>query len=90
MDREYMLYLTKLRLDELHTRYKLACVDKDKNGNPLKSNTAATLRGTLKRDYQIASLIYALLQSSKAVYITDDDAIDGFHKLMEPCERHSK
>lgn len=84
MDKEYMLVTVKRRIKELLKEYEAACNDKTVDGRSLSSNGAGTKRSRLKRDIQLLTLIEQLLISSKAVYIDDSDAIDGFDRLVEP------
>lgn len=84
MDKEYMLYKLKQRLVELETQYKQAVLGLDLDGKELKASYALLLRAKIKRDIQILLLIEQLLITSKLVYITNEDAIDGFMKLVEP------
>lgn len=84
MDKEYMLVTVRRRIKELLKEYEAACNDKTVDGRSLSSNGAGTKRSRLKRDIQLLTLIEQLLISSKAVYINDSDAIDGFDRLVEP------
>lgn len=84
MDKEYMLVTVRRRIKELLKEYEAACNDKTVDGRSLSSNGAGTKRSRLKRDIQLLTLIELLLISSKAVYIDDSDAIDGFDRLVEP------
>lgn len=84
MDKEYMLVTVRRRIKELLKEYEAACNDKTVDGRSLSSNGAGTKRSRLKRDIQLLTLIEQLLISSKAVYIDDSDAIDGFDRLVEP------
>ena len=84
MDKEYMLITVRRRIKELLKEYEAACNDKTVDGRSLSSNGAGTKRSRLKRDIQLLTLIEQLLISSKAVYIDDSDAIDGFDRLVEP------
>lgn len=79
-----MLVTVKRRIKELLKEYEAACNDKTVDGRSLSSNGAGTKRSRLKRDIQLLTLIEQLLISSKAVYIDDSDAIDGFDRLVEP------
>ena len=83
MDKEYMLYSLRQRKAELERRYYLACRDKDQYEKPIAENTAKVLRARIKRDIQ-------LLIGCSSMYIEDDDAIDGFHKLVEPVEKYKE
>lgn len=88
MDKEYMLRALQRRYKVLEDRYVYACQSKNETGTPVKEGTAAAIRTQCKRDLQILTLIEYLLTTSKSVFIDNDDAIDGFHKLVEPKERY--
>lgn len=87
MDKEYMLLKCRARLKELRARYHKACLNQNENGDAIPIATAATNRSNLKRDISILVLLEQLLVTSKAVYIEDEEAIDGFDRLVEPVER---
>ena len=84
MDKEYMLITVRKRIKELTAAYEAACDDKTVDGRSLSSNGAGTKRSRLKRDIQLLILIEQLLLTSRAVFIEDEDAIDGFDRLVEP------
>ena len=90
MDKEYMLYSLRQRKAELERRYYLACRDKDQYEKPIAENTAKVLRARIKRDIQLLILIEQLLIGCSSMYIEDEDAIDGFHKLVEPVEKYKE
>ena len=90
MNKQYMLLALRRRLKELQRRYVLACNNKDQQGIVISKGTAGVLRARIKRDMQLLCLIEQLLITSAAVYITDDDAIDGFNKLVEPAEKYKQ
>ena len=90
MDKEYMLYALRQRKEELKRRYYLACRDRDQYDNPIAENTAKVLRARIKRDIQLLILIEQLLIGCSSMYIEDEDAIDGFHKLVEPIEKYKE
>ena len=87
MDKEYMLALVKYRLSVLQARYKKACVCKDEKGNVITAGAAAAIRTQSKRDIQLLKLIEWLLSFSRDFTIEDEEAIDGFHRLVQPTER---
>lgn len=82
MDREYILYRCRLRIEQLKKKYFEYVNDKSIN-----KGTAALRRAQIKRDIQILMLVEQLCLTSKAVFIDDENAVDGFMKLVEP--RHS-
>lgn len=90
MDKEYMLIKVRQRIQELERRYHIYVTGKNLKGQELIPATAALKRCETKRDIQILVLIQYLLQTSKAVFIEDEDAIEAFDKLVEPRERVNK
>lgn len=89
MNKEYMERLIKDRLQILQERYKAACSCHDEQGKELTSGNAAAVRTQCKRDMQILNLLYALLGwVSKDMFISDEDMITNFHRLVEPIERY--
>lgn len=87
MDKLYMMLKVRERMATLHLKYKAACHCKAVNGKELTAGAAAAVRTQCKRDMCILALIQQLLETSQAVYIEDEDAIEGFDKLVEPIER---
>lgn len=79
MDREYILFKCRKRIEELREKYFTYCKERT-----VKKNTAALRRAQIKRDIQVLMLIEQLCLTSRAVFIEDEDAIDGFMKLVEP------
>lgn len=90
MNKEYMLYSLRQRKSELERRYYLACRNKDQHEKSIAENTAKVLRARIKRDIQLLILIEQLLIGCSSMYIEDEDAIDGFHKLVEPVEKYKE
>lgn len=84
MNREWMLLMTRERIRNLKNRYYAACKDKDEHGNPYGKHRALTVRVECKKSIQILTLIEQLLLTSSAVWIEDEDACEGFSKLIEP------
>lgn len=87
MDKLYMMLKVRERLKALQKKYKSACHCKTVSGKELTDGAAAAVRTQCKRDMCILTLIQQLLETSQAVYIEDEDAIEGFDKLVEPIER---
>lgn len=88
MDKEYMLFKVRERIKELERRYRIYCSGKNLKGVELIPATAALKRCEVKRDIQMLILIEQLLMvTSNSVFVTDQDAIDGFNRLVEPNER---
>ncbi len=87
MDKEYMLLSLRRRRKVLEHRYINACKNKDDIGNEITYSCACAVRTKTKYDLQLLNLIEQLLMTCSAVIIEDEDAIDGFHKLVEPQER---
>lgn len=83
MNKEYMILAANKRLKELKKQYYAACKDVTLAGKQLSKNGAAVTRSRLKRDICILTLIIELLNTSSAVYITDQDACLGFDKLLK-------
>lgn len=90
MNKEYMLFALRQRKAELEIRYHLACRDKDQYEKPIAKGTAKVLRARIKRDIQLLILIEQLLIGCSSMFIEDEDAIDGFHKLVEPVEKYKE
>ena len=90
MDKEYMIYALRQRKAVLRKRYYLACRNKDQYEKPIAESTAKVLRARIKRDIQLLILIEYLLIGCSSMYIEDEDAIDGFHKLVEPVEKYKE
>lgn len=92
MDREYVLFTIRARIDELKNRYKLLCHGKDEQGNVLvNKGSAAVARSEAKRDLQYCYLVEELLCGTigKIIMLTEP-ATEGLERLMEPCERHRR
>ena len=87
MDKEYMLLSLRRRRKVLEHRYKNACKNKDDEGNEITYSCACAVRTKTKFDLQMLNLIEQLLMTCSAVFIEDEDAIDGYHKLVEQNER---
>ena len=87
MNKQYMLYRLRERVKILSARYYAACKCQRVDGKKIKEGTASVIRAHCKRDLQILALIEQLLLTSKAVFIEEADAIEGFEKLIEPNER---
>lgn len=87
MDKEYMLLSLRRRRKVLERRYTNACRNLDDEGNAITYSCACAVRTKTKYDLQLLNLIEQLLMTCRAVMIEDEDAIDGFHRLVEPQER---
>lgn len=90
MDKEYMLFKVRERIKELERRYKIYAQGLNLKGQELIPGTAALKRCETKRSIQILMLIETLLITSHAVFIDNEDAIEGFDKLVEPKETVNK
>ena len=90
MDKEYMMYAIKSRLQVLEKRYKNLCLNLDEDGNEISEKVAVVYRSHVKRDYQILILVQSVLEACDDCVINDDDAIDAFMKLVEPKEKKRK
>lgn len=90
MDKEYMLFKVRERIRELERRYKIYATGKNLKGKELIPATAALKRCETKRNLQILILIECLLLTSQAVFIEDENALEGFDKLVEPKETVNK
>lgn len=84
MDKEYMLFKVRERMKELKRRYAIYVQGLGLDGKELIPATAALKRCETKRNLQILMLVEHLLITSQAVFIDDDDAIEGFDKLVNP------
>ena len=82
-----MQALVKHRLEVLQNRYKKACACKDEHGNLITAGAAAAIRTQSKRDMQLLKLLLWLLSFTSSFMIEDEEAIDGFHRLVQPVER---
>lgn len=83
MNKEYMLIKVNERLAVLMKQYRNACDNISLTGKKVSDSTAAGTRTRLKRDICILELVKELLETSSAVYITNDDACTGFDKLIK-------
>ena len=83
MHKEYMLLMVNKRLEQLKKQYYDAVNGKDLNGRMSTKQGAAVTRSRLKRDICILELVKELLQTSEAVFITNQDACMGFDKLLK-------
>lgn len=83
MNKEYMIIMAKQRLEVLEKQYYAACQGLSINGKQSSKSGAAVTRSRLKKDICILTLILELLQTSSAVFITDQDACLGFDKLIK-------
>lgn len=84
MDKEYMLFKVRERKDILKKNYRIYVQGLNLDGKELIPATAALKRCETKRNFQILCLIEQLLLTSDAVFIEDEDALEGFDKLVEP------
>lgn len=83
MHKEYMLLMVNKRLEQLKKQYYDAVNGKDLKGRISTKQGAAVTRSRLKRDICILELVKELLQTSEAVFITNQDACMGFDKLLK-------
>lgn len=90
MDKEYMLFKVRERIKELERRYKIYVQGLNLKGAELIPGTAALKRCETKRSIQILTLIEYLLLTSNSVFIEDEDALEGFEKLVNPKETVNK
>lgn len=90
MDRDYMLYAIRTRLEQLSLTYKRASVQKDIYGNKLSYSNARAIRYNCKKDIHVLRLIELLLESCSIDNIDDQDIINAFKKLVEPRVLRSK
>lgn len=85
MNKEYMLSRIEQRIKELTRRYYLLVNNKNKYGEVIKNKCASVYRSKVKRDIQLLKLLYELLKHvDDKMFITDNDSLDAFHKLVEP------
>lgn len=82
MDKEWMLFMIKQRIDTLYNLYHKACDGLDANGKPYKGRSGDTRACKYKHDIQLLILIQELLSVTKALYINNEDAIEAFEKLI--------
>lgn len=82
MNKEYMIYAIKQRIEELESVYRNAVNNRGITGTELSKSAAAVTRHRAKRDICCCRLMLELLNTSKAVFITDEDAITGFTYLI--------
>jgi len=92
MDKEYVLYTIRQRIEELKHRYKMLCHLKDEDGTEIKNKyTAAVKRTEAKRDLQYCLLVEELIVGTPGkLAILSEEATQGLERLMEPCERHRR
>lgn len=92
MDKEYVLFTIRARIEELKNRYKMLCHGKDEQGNVLKNKgSAAVTRSQTKRDLNYCYLVEELITGTPGkLTILTDEAMEGLERLMEPCERHRR
>lgn len=81
MNREFMLAAVRERIKELYDRYMYAIDNETCTGKQISKMGGACLRSRLKKDICCLKLVEELLVTSKAVYITDEDAVLGFERL---------
>lgn len=86
MDKRYMLLMIDKRIAVLQQRYQDTINNRDGDSIAVQN----TRRANIKRDLQVLKLLRYLLLATPAIYIEDDDAIDGFDKLVTPVERHRR
>jgi len=91
MNKQYMRKLIKNRISVLEYRYKCALKDRDELENKITKGAAAAIRTACKRDLQLLELLLILVMTMQQDSIIDnDDAIEGFHRLVTPNERFRK
>lgn len=83
MNKEYMLLMVNQRLESLKKQYYAAVNGVSLSGKMSTKQGAAVTRSRLKRDICILELVKELLETSSAVYITNQDACIGFDKLLK-------
>lgn len=91
MDKEYMLELIRARLKVLDKRLKAALNQQNEQGEAITYGAAAAIRTLTLRDIGTLKVMEQVLCWSKArMYIDDEDLIQAFHRLTEPCERYRR
>ena len=84
MDRDYMLYMIKDRMEYLHNAYVKACAHKDASGNVISYSNARAIRYNSKKDLNMLKLLEYLIDNSDITELADDDMKDAFSKFVEP------
>lgn len=88
MDKEWMLKQVRSRYNQLNEWYKLACRQKNREGEDCTYGTAKEIRTECLRDMRILRMIELLLMHCpKGMFIDDEEAESGFDKLVNPVRR---
>ena len=81
MNKQYMRKLIKNRISVLEYRYNCALKDRDELQNKITKGAAAAI---------LELLLILVMTMQQDSIVDNDDAIEGFHRLVTPNERFRK
>lgn len=88
MNRDYIVHAIEYRLKELEKLYRDTVKSVGATGADLSYGSSRVIRCNTKKDIQTCCLVYQLaLRMDKDAEITDEDAVAGLLRLVEPKKR---
>lgn len=88
MNRDYIVHAIEYRLKELEKLYRDTVKSVGATGTDLSYGSSRVIRCNTKKDIQTCCLVYQLaLHMDKDAEITDEDAVAGLLRLVEPKKR---
>lgn len=88
MNKAFILHAIEKRITELKEVYKSTIKQVGVTGQDLSYGSSRVVRCNTKRDLQTCCLVYQLaLHMDDDAEITDEDAVAGMLRLIEPKQR---